>query len=97
MGYISRHIFGHTGARIIATRTVAVRIVALAGAAALLSGPADAGLRLGPGAVLGLLAASTHMMAHIGGGAPDTRRLRFPQSGSSRRIRIMSPSMVNEL
>ena len=72
-------ILGHAGARnrpgarTIATRIVAVRILAVAGAAVFLSGPADAGLRLGPGAVLGLLAASTHMMNHIGG-MPDIRR-----------------------
>ena len=67
------HILGHAVAKITASRIVAVRTVAAASAAIFLSGPADAGLRLGPGAVLGLLAAPMHMMTHAGG-APEIHR-----------------------
>jgi hypothetical protein len=50
-----------------------VKIVAVAGLSAFVSTSADAGLRLGPGAVLGLLGVPLHMMTH-GVGAPSFRR-----------------------
>ncbi|HWF94407.1 MAG TPA: hypothetical protein VG291_05560 [Xanthobacteraceae bacterium] len=56
MGHTLGPIMGYAAGRVI--------VVAAAGAAVCLSGPADAGLRFGPGAVLGLLAAPMRMMAH---------------------------------
>jgi hypothetical protein len=50
-----------------------VKIVAVAGLSVFVSTSADAGLRIGPGAVLGVLGVPLHMMTH-GVGAPSFRR-----------------------
>jgi hypothetical protein len=49
------------------------KIIAVAGLAVFLSTSADAGLRLGPGAVLGLVGLPLHVMTH-GMGVPHSRR-----------------------
>jgi hypothetical protein len=54
-----------------------VKIVAVASLGVFLSTPADAGLRLGPGAVLGLLGLPLPMMSH-GTAAPPSRRHAAP-------------------
>jgi hypothetical protein len=53
------------------------KIVAVAGLAVLLSTSAEAGLRFGPGAVLGLVGLPLHMMTH-GIGVPLSRRHAAP-------------------
>jgi hypothetical protein len=50
-----------------------VKILAVAGLSVFVSTSADAGLRFGPGAVLGVLGVPLHMMTH-GVGAPSLRR-----------------------
>ncbi len=60
MGDISGDISGNISGHAVAS------IIAAAGAAVFLSGPANAGMRFGPGAVMGLVAAPMRLMTHIG-------------------------------
>jgi hypothetical protein len=66
------------------------KIVAVAGLALLLSTSADAGLRFGPGAVLGLVGLPLHMMTH-GIVVPQSRR-HAAHGQSAAPIRASSPA-----
>ena len=59
-----------------------VKIVAVAGLSVFVSTSADAGLRFGPGAVLGVLGVPLHMMTH-GVGAPSVRRHAAHRQGAA--------------
>jgi hypothetical protein len=61
-----------------------VKIIAVAASVVLLSASANAGLRLGPGAVLGLAAIPLHMMTH-GMGLPELHRRAAHAHGAAAR------------
>jgi hypothetical protein len=61
-----------------------LKIIAVAAPAAFLSASANAGLRLGPGAVLGLAAMPLHLMIH-GMGMPELRRRAAHAHGAAAR------------
>jgi hypothetical protein len=67
-----------------------VKIIAVAASVVLLSASANAGLRLGPGAVLGLAAIPLHMMTH-GMGLPELHRRAAHAHGAAARA-VPSPA-----
>src|ERR1700676_4385752 len=70
-----------------------LKIIAVAASVAFLSASANAGLRLGPGAVLGLAAIPLHMMTH-GVGMPDLHRRAAHARGAATRAAPSPPPAV---
>jgi hypothetical protein len=60
-----------------------VKIIAVAGLSVFISAPADAGLRLGPGAILGLASLPLRVMTHGIALPPSHRHAAHPQSAAA--------------